>query len=214
MTKIIAFSGRKQSGKSTGSDYTHSFLTEYGISSKIYSFADPLKKDICMNMLGLTYDQCYGSDDDKNTLTSIQWKNLPGLNDKSYSYGTKLIDPLDYMTAREVMEIIGTDIFRRLNNSVWVDATMRKIKEENPSVAIIADCRFPNESDAILDKNGLVIRLTLDPFKSQTNSESALDMNKYDWTKFSCIIDNRLMTTSEKNQSIETFLTNKGILQL
>ena len=52
MTKIIAFSGRKQSGKSTGADFITSTIDKrlLDISYAIYSFADPLKKDICMDV--------------------------------------------------------------------------------------------------------------------------------------------------------------------
>ena len=75
MTYILSFSGRKQSGKSTSADYIISLINEHHImlrenryelnmSCKIYSFADPLKQDICINILGLTYDQCYGSDEE------------------------------------------------------------------------------------------------------------------------------------------------------
>lgn len=195
MTKILAFSGRKQSGKSTSGEYVQNLI--YSINKKIdvktYSFADPLKQDICMNILGLTYEQCYGSDEDKNTLTDLEWG------------GKKL-------TAREAMEIIGTDIFRILKNNVWVDATISKIKKDNLDLAIIPDCRFPNEVDTILDHGGYVIRLDLDPFNSKSNSESALDKDKYFWSKFSCVIHNSSMTIQQKNDEILRFLSNKGIL--
>lgn len=189
MTKIIAFSGRKQSGKSTAGNCVQNILDDKypNLSHKIYSFADPLKEDICINILGLTYDQCYGSDDDKNTSTDLCWQGKQ-------------------LTAREAMEIIGTEIFRKLKNSVWVDATINKISKENYDVAIIVDCRFPNEADAILDKNGYVIRLDLDPFHSVSPSESALDPEYYDWTKFSTIIQNQNMSMLEKNQAILQFI--------
>ena len=132
MTKIIAFSGRKQSGKSTAADYIKSVIDRHNlkISHRIYSFADPLKQDICMNILGMTYEQCYGTDDDKNTTTDLTWNN-------------------NQLTARAAMEIIGTDIFRSLKNSVWVDATINKIKRDNLDLAIIADCRFPTKSNLL-----------------------------------------------------------------
>jgi hypothetical protein len=212
MTKILAFSGRKQSGKSTGSEYMQALMLENNLSSKIYSFADPLKKDICMNMLGLSYNQCYGSDEDKNTLTSIRWENIPGYN-ISWTYSSDYHES-GFMTARQVMEVIGTDIFRSIKHSVWVDATINKIKDETPDVAIISDCRFPNEVDSILDNNGLVIRLTLDSFHAFSNSESALDQNNYDWNKFSLIIDNTNLNIEDKNKQIKDFLLSKGILPL
>lgn len=197
MTTILAFSGRKQSGKSTSAEFVESLLSgrRNAISYKTYSFADPLKKDICINILGLTYEQCYGSDEDKNTPTDLEWE------------GKKL-------TAREAMEIIGTDIFRKLKNNVWVDATINKIKQESLDLAIIPDCRFPNEVDTILKHNGYVIRLSRDYFGSNSNSERALDIDKYDWSKFSCIIHNQEMTMSEKNHQINLFLNNQGLLPL
>lgn len=197
MTRILAFSGRKQSGKSTGAQYVESIITTHSlpISYRTYSFADPLKKDICMDILGLTYEQCYGSDEAKNTMTKLVWQ------------GEKL-------TARRAMEVIGTDIFRELYNPVWVEATINKIKRDDIDLAIIPDCRFPNEVDSILDDNGYVIRLDLDPFNAQSNSESALDKHNYDWSRFSCVIPNGGMTIHEKNEAILHFLSDKGILQL
>jgi len=197
MTKILAFSGRKQSGKTTGAQYVESIINNHSlnISYRTYSFADPLKQDICMNILGLTYEQCYGSDNDKNTMTDLEWD------------GKKL-------TAREAMEIIGTDIFRRLKDNVWVQATINKIHKDNLDIAIIPDCRFPNEVDTILNHGGYVIRLDLDPFNSKSNSESALDKNNYDWNRFSHTIYNSNLTIYEKNDFILNFLSDKGILQL
>ena len=60
MTQIIAFAGRKQSGKTTCSEFVQKYAngsTEPYNSVKIYNFADPLKLDICIKILGLTTDQ-------------------------------------------------------------------------------------------------------------------------------------------------------------
>ena len=197
MTKIIGFSGRKQSGKSTSAEYIKYIIesNNLNISYNIYSFADPLKQDICINILGLTYDQCYGSDDDKNTITSLRWDNKQ-------------------LTAREAMEIIGTKIFRSLHTNVWVNATINKIQRDNLDLAIIADCRFPNEIEAIKNNGGQVIRLSWDPFNSESPSESALDINNYDWSNFDFVIDNALMTIDQKNETILRFLSDKGTLIL
>ena len=197
MTTIISFSGRKQSGKSTSADYIKHIIdtNNIGISYRIYSFADPLKQDICMNILGLSYEQCYGSDNDKNTMTDLSWDNKQ-------------------LTAREAMEIIGTKIFRSLKTNVWVDATVNKIKKDNLDLAIIADCRFPNEVESIAKVGGYNIRLTLDPFNSDSLSERALDKNVYDWSNFDHIINNSMMTIDQKNIEISNFLSDKGILSL
>ena len=197
MTKILAFSGRKQSGKSTGAEFVIDLLNQHSphLLCKIYNFADPLKKDICMNILGMTYDQCYGSDMDKNTPTDLVWNG-------------------EQLTARRAMEVIGTDIFRQLYGNVWVRATILKIQKEKPDIAIIPDCRFPNEVDIILQNDGYVIRLSRDLFNSQSNSERALDQDKYDWSNFSYIINNNDMTDTDKNKEIRTFLNSKGLVSL
>ena len=204
MTYILSFSGRKQSGKSTSADYITSLINEYHImlrenryelnmSCKIYSFADPLKQDICINILGLTYDQCYGSDDDKNTMTDLWWDGVQ-------------------LTAREAMEIIGTKIFRALKTNVWADATINKIKKENVDLAIISDCRFPNEVESVKNSGGINIRLDLDPFHSNSISENSLDHDVYDWSNFDIIIKNSKMTIEEKNKEILRFLYDYNIL--
>lgn len=202
MTKIIAFSGRKQSGKTSSANYLQSLLSntliQYDIEFiplkyKLYSFADPLKNDICKNILGLTEEQCNGSDVDKNTLTDLFWNG-------------------EQLTARRVMEVVGTDIFRSLKNDVWVSATTRKIKQDMCDVAVIVDVRFPNEVEAIKRLGGYVIRLSLDPYNSNSPSESALDQKFYDWSNFDYVIDNTNMSMEEKNLAIKKFCQEKHII--
>ena len=193
MTKILAFAGRKQSGKTTCSEFIRDLYPDEDI--KIYNFADPLKKDICMNILGLTYEQCYGDDDQKNTLVDAQWEGKQ-------------------LTAREVMQFVGTDIFRKMQNNVWAGATIKKIQSEQPKLAIIADCRFPNEVEAIRDIGGTVIKLTRNPFNSDHASEIALDTKNYDPRNFDLIITNHLLSIPHQNEVVYRFLNKKGILPL
>lgn len=198
MTKIIAFAGRKQSGKTTCAEfvceeYTKNLLGE----TKIYNFADPLKQDICINILGLSYDQCYGSDEIKNQKTTCYWP-----------------DTKEQMTAREVMQYIGTDVFRNIQNNVWADATAVKIKKEAYDLAVIADCRFPNEVETIKQHGGLVIKLNRNIFKSNHLSEISLDENNYDQSNFDLIINNQELDIDTQNQIIYDFLRKKGILPL
>jgi hypothetical protein len=194
MTKIIAFAGRKQSGKTTCANFVGSMFEQmYKKPSKIYNFADPLKRDICINILGLTEDQCYGDDNAKNSKTHIIWEN-------------KLL------TAREVMQFVGTDLFRKLYNTVWVDATVKKILREKPDLALIADCRFPNEVESIQKIGGLVIKLNRNPFNSDHPSETALDECNYSASNFDFIINNHNMSIDEQNETVVKFLKNKNIL--
>lgn len=196
MTHIVAFAGRKQSGKTTCANhirYVASTLYPEGTEVGIYNFADPLKKDICINILGLTAEQCYGSDDNKNSVTHIEWE------------GRKL-------TAREVMQIVGTDIFRNMYNNVWVNATINKILREQPKLAIIADCRFPNEVEAVQDAGGMVVKLNRNPHNSDHPSETALDAANYSPNHFDLVVYNGSMSIEDQNNLITKFLQKKGIL--
>lgn len=197
MTNIIAFAGTKQSGKTTCAQNILNYFIRNTIAkrAKIYNFADPLKRDICMNILGLTENQCYGNDINKNTPTDIMWE---GKN----------------LTAREVMQIVGTDIFRKLKHNVWADATIIKINNEKPSLALIADCRFPNEVEAVKKAGGLVIRLTRKPYESDHPSETALEQANYDWKNFDIIFDNTNLSLQKQNDMLINILQNKGILPL
>jgi hypothetical protein len=196
MTKIIAFAGRKQSGKTTCSEFVAKYYNgtiEPFNNTKIYNFADPLKKDICMNILGLTYNQCYGEDIDKNTITTIQWE---GKN----------------LTAREVMQFVGTDIFRKMKNDVWAGATINKINNDKPKLAIIADCRFPNEVEAVRNAGGIVIKLTRNPYNSTHASETALDEIHYANSNFDFVIYNENINIQQQNHIVLEFLKKKKVL--
>lgn len=193
MTKIIAFAGRKQSGKTTSAEFVANLFWQQR-DAKIYNFADPLKT-LCIEILGLQHNQCYGSDEDKNQLVNCYWE------DKQ-------------LTAREVLQIVGTDMFRKMQNHVWSNATIRQILREQPDMAIIADCRFPNEVDAIKRVGGIVIKLTRNPHNSDHASEIALDPDQYDQFNFDLVIENHDIDITAQNKIIFDFLQFKGILPL
>lgn len=172
---------------------------------KIYNFADVLKTDICINILGLTYDQCYGSDENKNELTQIKWSSMPGINLTD--------DHAEYMTAREVMQFVGTDIFREIDTDIWVKATINKIMNEQPKVAVITDCRFPNEVEAIKNIGGKVFRLTRNKFNSDHASESILDKDRYDWANFDYVLENEDISLEDQFAKIKTIIEQDILLE-
>jgi hypothetical protein len=197
MQHIVAFAGRKQSGKTTACEYVQEIFTNsVQKNSAIYNFADPLKQ-LCIDILGFTYDQCYGSDNSKNEYVNCLWP-----------------DSGKPMKAREVMQYVGTNIFRKMQHNVWADATMRKIQDENLPLALIADCRFPNEVEAIKNAGGLVIKLNRNLYKSSHESEIALDEDQYDQSNFDFVIDNQNMNIEDKNKLIYDYLKVKRVLPL
>ena len=155
---------------------------------KIYNFADPLKA-LCMDILGMSYEQCYGTEEEKNSLTDIN------LSDTFFDTMRSR-----KMTAREVMQYVGTDFFRRIYPQVWVDSTLRRIKKDNPRLAVVVDCRFENEVKGIQDAGGKVIRLSRNIYgdSDQHPSETALD----NYSGFDYVLENQNMDISSQNQEL------------
>lgn len=186
---------------------------------KIYSFADILKTEVCMNILGLTYEQCYGSDEDKNTQTHLRWEDMPGvvtpdsikkeLHDSLM--GLTLHDP-GSMTAREVMQYVGTELFRKMYGDVWVDALLRKINNDGPGIALISDVRFPNEVFGLQRSGGVVVRFTRNNDSPDKHpSETSLDKEVFDWDNFNHIIDNKDMSIEEQNKEVYSLMYSLGL---
>jgi len=166
---------------------------------KAYSFADVLKEVVCMQVLGLTREQCYGTDEQKNTDTHIKWSDLPTPN-------TNLKNKA--MTAREVMQYVGTDFFRKLYPNVWVDSTIKKIEREGTEMAIITDVRFPNEVKSVQAKGGKVIRLTRDLSSGEDQHPSEVMLDDYEG--FDLVVDNQNMTALETSEIIYNHLREWG----
>lgn len=165
---------------------------------KTYAFADPLKQ-IAMSVFGLDYKQVYGSDEDKNTLTNITWKDMATfLPPRTVSNLKKLGLYELNMTAREFLQYFGTDICRKLYSNCWVNNIIAQIVLDDPELALITDLRFQNEFKAIKDINGKVIKLTRR--NSDDTHISELDMSDVKDEDFDLVIDNQNMTIDEKNQ--------------
>jgi hypothetical protein len=141
---LIAFLGRKRSGKDTVADF---LIKNKGFQK--YVFADPLKKGL-KAFFNLTDEQLY---DEK-------------LKEE--------IDPRWGVSPRKLLQIIGTDIFQHsLNKFIpdlkgetrnhWVNLFkewyLKEIKK-NPNIKIvIADARFIHEVKAIKELGGVVIKI-------------------------------------------------------
>jgi len=282
MTKIIALSGKKQSGKSTTMNFLYGIqMTVHGIIEgfkvdddgklivpyahehgiewgkfdittqdpktlywmqenvdpfvKRFSMAAPLK-NMCMYIFGLTYEQCYGTDEQKNSPTKYYWEDMPGVFDPNFLIeslqmvrnSTMEVDKDDLelfadeinislhktgrMTAREFLQYMGTDFGRHIENNLWADACIREIKNSGCELAIIDDLRFPNEVEVVHDADGCVIRLnrigTSD--NDQHASETALD----DWDEFDFTLNNNNMTINEQNRAVFEFLTHNKLIDV
>ena len=110
------------------------------------------------------------------------------------------------------MQILGTDILRTMQHNVWAGATIRKIQRDNPDVALIGDCRFPNEVEAVQKVGGIVIKLNRNIYHSDHTSETALDRQNYDELNFDAVIQNQFMDIEAKNEVLSRILKEKDVL--
>jgi hypothetical protein len=129
---ILGLSGRARVGKNAVADY---LTNEYKF--KQTAFAETLKK-ACGCIFGLTEKQLYG--DDKEIVDCF-WKDTP----------------------RNILQKVGTDCLRKgYREEVWVKSLERQVKRLAPADIAITDVRFINESEAVKEWGGLVIRILRD----------------------------------------------------
>lgn len=224
--KIVGLSGKKQAGKNTvcnflwGQYLVHTGQVEnYHIDAQtgelcldkeidtpylIYSFADYLK-ELCV-LFGLSPEMVYGTDEQKNQFTHIRWDNMPMYTIKDVPIPKKIYGGgNEFMTAREFMQVLGTDVCRRIYEPIWVESLMKRIAADQVEVAFICDVRYPNEIKAIEQNGGKVIRLTRAPFVDSHSGETCLDDYQFD-----LVVDNKDMDIPTQNY--ETFKLIKEYL--
>ena len=240
MTKILAFAGEKQSGKSSSGNFLSGLLLQEagtikyskvnekgqlivnalykkddgssyeadGILDldrrdpefhewasrkvwpfvKLYSFAEYLK-EISINFFGLDRECVYGTNEQKNSPTNIKWATIKKFMKESYYEKT------GYMTHREFLEFFGTDVCRAIFPGCHYTSCLNLIKQEGPAYAIITDCRFEDEVEAVKSAGGIVIRLSK-TLGEENKAKSEL-INSLPAKKFTLNIDNANMTQDE-----------------
>jgi len=136
---------------------------------KIYAFADVLK-EFAVDVLGLEYNQVYGTNEEKNSPTHLLWENMPTGNNKGP------------MTGREVLQYFGSDICRKMYENIWFDACIRRIRKDNPELALISDVRFSNEISGVQKEGGIVFGLPRDIVNGKdTHSSEQVDLSLCDY---------------------------------
>ena len=157
---------------------------------KMYSFADTLKW-ICKEFFNIPHAQLFGTNEEKNKeVPHLLWENMPIPPSDINTLKVMANKSSSTMTAREFMQFFGTNIMRRIYDEIWTSNTIKRINAEQTELAIVSDVRFPNEVEAITNEGGAVIKLTRNPFKDKHASETALDKNNFDQSKFTHVVNN------------------------
>jgi len=177
---------------------------------KIYAVADELKT-ACINTFGLSYQQVYGTNEQKNQPTKYTW------HDFSRFLSGKTFETIDnerrwnaQMTARDIMQAYGTDMMREIDNNIWIDACINRITKEDSELALVSDVRFPNEVESIQAAGGKVIRFLRAPFKDQNQHASETALDDYSLEKYDAVIDNTNMSIPQQNEAVTKLIVEWG----
>jgi len=163
---IIGLVGKARSGKDTFASILYKKMDKLDILFLTFSFAGDLKARV-MEDFELDYEQING--------------NLKEVPDPRYPKKDG-----GFWTPREILQFMGTEAYRSIDNNFWVKQLMDKNidimanREDGEAFNfIITDCRFPDEVRAIEDRGGIIIRITRADRDAITNdkhaSETALD---------------------------------------
>lgn len=197
---------------------------------KIYALADGLKQ-CAIDILGLPEDKVYGTDADKMTETHLRWENMPGVipqhiwdvilnglseGEHGINGAESLLERIGTphkegnMTIREVLQYMGTEIFRRMHDSVWIDALIRRIEKDKPDWALICDARFDNEITSLQERGAIIIGLERDIFKSQdTHASEQVNLQLCDK-----IVQNGHLNIGDQNREVYMALKQAGCKHL
>lgn len=156
MTFIVAFTGRKGSGKDTAAQV----LLKTGYWGQI-NFADKLR-EVCNIAYGLTPDEMVNP-----ALKQVKLNRWP------------------FKSPRELLQEIA-QIWRIQYPEIWVMGWYRTVRDLSPPRIVVTDLRYPNEEEILRDKKAIIIKierpgLSDDEF-SNHESESYFDEIKADIT--------------------------------
>lgn len=201
--RLIAFAGRKQSGKSTLAAFLirHYFELLGCRWAKRIGFADPMKR-LVADLFDVPWEWLNGTDEDKQRPTRIRWCDLP----RTSHYSTQP------MTVRQLLQQFGTDTVRAMDPDAWVRYAMRAVGQETELV-VMDDVRFPNEVAAVQAAGGKVVRLTRNPNGDEVaphDSETALDRDRFPWASFDAAIDNSALTPYMQAEALCYWLQQWG----
>lgn len=152
---LIGLLGYKQSGKSTIATF---LVEELGFKELFWAYT--LKEIIGRELFMLDDDVLYGDSPKREEILPL-WGKSP----------------------RQILQIVGTDLFRNnFDKDFWVKTTVPYIEDflEAGEAVVVSDCRFPNEVDTIKKMGGYTCRIVRSDQKTKDLHESETALDNYE----------------------------------
>ena len=209
--RIFALAGKKQVGKDSFANFAKEVMDDKMVES--FSLAEPLKY-FCMDYLGLPYESCFGTNQQKDTPIGL-WGEYFSQHILDH-YGKDIGDGI---SGREILQVVGTDIFREnFTKSFWINLCKRRIdklaKAKGDHTIFITDVRFPNEYQAFKDMGAITVKLYRNTgAKDAINHESELGLQGVADTDYDYVVyeeDNSSLKKLKKN--VIRILNKEGLL--
>lgn len=190
---LIALCGKKQVGKSTSFRFIGEILSHNTV--KRFSFAEKLKT-LTAEMFGVDYEFLIGSDEQKDSSTHLDWDDVDMHIKTSFGYYTANCG--SKITHRELLQIVGTNLFRAVRPGIWPEFLQRTMMECDDDIIVVDDARFPNEVELLRNMGGHLVKIYRDTGSTNAaghSSETALDHLDDDYYDYVITDDgNRTMT--------------------
>jgi hypothetical protein len=189
-SRIISISGKMGSGKDTAGEIIKDLLEEnVGPVWNIKKFASGVKK-VASLLLGVPIEKFENQEFKARYLPEAWNTHKAVFTDRSDFHGWEV--ETNRMTVREFLQKLGTDAMRDgLHTNVWVNMLMNEYKKFQKMVPdaqshfprwIITDTRFPNEYEALKEKNALFIKIERPGIELNNHpSETSLDNHEFDY---------------------------------
>lgn len=157
---IIVISGKARAGKDTlGKMLQEAMEEEYFIMAYATDLKRRLREDF-----DLSREQLHG--------------NLKEVPDERYPKKDG-----GYWTPREMLQFIGTDVYRSIDDLFWVKQLFKYVDRNNLKNVIIIDGRFPEEIEEVKNRGGFHVKIFRDAdveiHGTDHASETALDGSIY-----------------------------------
>jgi hypothetical protein len=215
--RLIGLCGKAHSGKDT----VGQMLVEHNSKGATFAFADKLK-EVCMDLFGLTHDDCY-TEEGKAKVTDLPLFKCPAcgsINCMLVATSQVLCNGCtavgapaafaSFWTNRMILQFIGTEGVRRVDKDAWVKHAIKRASamlDGQKLFIAITDCRFKSEMVAIKKAGGEIWRIRRPSTDNSTQGfaghASETEMDAIPDSEFSYVINNNASLEVLRAKAVE-----------